>query len=106
MMASTRYGIGADAAERARQQRDAVPDREEAHVQHDVLRAIEEEHHADQEQQMVVPGHHVLRAEVHQRRHRGAVQRLEESAVPGGDAVRAQNRGGQHAEREHRDEIG
>jgi len=43
-------GIRADAAERAAKQRQAVADREEAHVQQNVFEAIQKEDHPDEEQ--------------------------------------------------------
>jgi hypothetical protein len=68
-------GVRADAAERAGQQRDAVPDREEAHVEQDVLQPVEEENHPDEEQQVVVARDHMFRTEVHQRNRCRSVER-------------------------------
>ena len=52
--------------EHADEQREAVPDREQADVEQDVLEPVEEEDDADQEQQVIVSGHHVLGAEIHE----------------------------------------
>ena len=49
---------------------------------------VEEEDDADQEQQVVVAGDHVLGAEVHQRADRGPVQPLQEHRILAGDAMR------------------
>jgi len=62
-MASMRYGFAADAAEHAGQQRHAVTDREQAHVEDDVFHPVQEEDDADQKREVVVAGDHVLRAE-------------------------------------------
>ena len=56
--------IGMDPAQHAGQQRDAMAQREEADVQHDVLQLVQEENHANEKHQMVVAGHHVLGAEI------------------------------------------
>jgi hypothetical protein len=67
-------GIRAHAPQRAGEQRHAVADREQAYVEKDVSGAKQEEHDADQEEQMVVARDHVLRAEIHQRPHGRAVE--------------------------------
>ena len=77
-----------DAAEHAAQQRHAVPDREQADVQEDVLQPVEEEDDADQEQQVVVAGHHVLGAEIHQRPDGLSLKPLQKDGVLAGHAVR------------------
>ena len=69
--------IGVNPAEHAEQQRRAVPERKEADVLHDVLQPVEEEDHADQEQQVVISGHHVLGTEIHQRNNRSTLQPLQ-----------------------------
>src|SRR3546814_475592 len=58
--------IDMDAAEHAVQQRQTVADSEQGHVDAHVAHPVQEEHHPEQEQQMVVAGHHVLGAEVHE----------------------------------------
>src|SRR5258705_3837158 len=85
--------VRADAAEHAREQRDAVPQREEAHVGHDILQAIEEEDHADQEQQVVVSRDHVLGAQIQQRPDRAPLQPLQEDRVLPRHAVGVERRG-------------
>src|SRR5262245_11558917 len=57
--------IGANAAEHPGEQRHAMADGEQTHVQKDVFESVEKEDDADEKQQMVVAGHHVLRAEIH-----------------------------------------
>ncbi len=81
-------GIRVNAAEHAEQQRRAVPDREQADVQEHVLQPVEKEDHADEEQQMVVAGDHVLGAEVQQRTDRLSLKPLQEHRVLAGHAVR------------------
>ena len=76
-----------NAAEHSREQRDAVADGEEAHVEKHVLQAVQKKDHADEKEQVVVPRDHVLRAQVHQRRDRGSFQRLEVQGIAFRDAV-------------------
>ena len=103
-MASMMYGLAAHAAERTDEQRHAVPHREQAHVEKMSLMLVEEEHDADEEQQMVVSGDHVLGAEIHQRADRGGVQRLQEQAIPIRNTMRLGRRGHQEEQRgRHRD---
>ncbi len=64
------------------------PEREQADVEQHVLQPVEEEDDADQEQQVVVAGDHVLGAQVHQRADRLAVEPLQEHRVLAGHAVR------------------
>ena len=58
--------VGRDvhAVEHPEDHRRGVPDGEERDVERDVLRAVEEEDHAGEEQEVVVAGHHVLGAEI------------------------------------------
>ena len=98
MIASMMYGVGVDAAEHAGQQRDAVAEREQADVEDDVLQPVEKEDHADQEQQVVVAGDHVLGAEVHERPDGRAVDRLEEQRVAARNAMRAEGVGTERKE--------
>ena len=97
--------VRVDAAEHAREQRDAVAEREQAHVEQDVLHAIEEEDDADQEEQVVVAGHHVLGAEVEERHDRRAVDTLHEHRVARRDAVGPGHRGHEPDERRRRDDA-
>ena len=87
-----RYGLARMPPSTPAEQRDAVAEREQADVQHDVLQPVEEEDHADQEQQVVVAGHHVLGAEVHQRTDGAALQPLQEDRVLAGHTVRTRGR--------------
>ena len=59
----------------------------------DVLQPVQKEDDADQEQQMVVAGDHVLGAEIHQRTDRRTVESLQEHGVLARDAMRARRRG-------------
>src|SRR5678815_2895726 len=63
------------------EQRDAVAEREQAHILHNVLGAIEKEDHADEKHQVVVAGDHVLRAEIEKRPDRGPLDALKECRV-------------------------
>ena len=65
---------------------------EQAHVLDDVLEPVEEEDDADEKQQMVVAGDHVLRTEVHERADGGSVDGLYEGGVAPRDAVRFRER--------------
>src|ERR1700719_3289428 len=56
--------IRAHVSENSQQQRSAVAQGEEADVLNDVLQAIEKKDHAHQEQDVVIPGDHMFRAEV------------------------------------------
>lgn len=55
--------IRADVEQRGEDQRDAVPKGERGDELHDVFETREEEHHPEQEQQVIVTGEHVARAE-------------------------------------------
>lgn len=44
-----------------------MPDSEQANVQPDITHFVEKENHPEQKQQMIVTGHHVLRAKVDKR---------------------------------------
>ena len=68
-----------------------MPDREQADVGDDVLQPVEKEDHADQEQQVVVAGHHVLGAQVQKRPDGASLQPLEEHGVLPGHAVRVES---------------
>ena len=70
MMASIRYELTC-VEEDAEQQRGRVPDGEQADIEADVLQPVEEEDDAEQEQQVVVAGDHVLGAKIEERRMSG-----------------------------------
>ena len=55
---------------------------------HHVLEPVEKEDDADQKRQVIVSGHHVLRAEVHERGDGRALVGLDERGVALGDVVR------------------
>src|SRR5687767_14957103 len=88
--------IGTHAADRSCEQCDAVPNGEEADIKKDILQPVEEEDHADQKQQVIVAGHHVLGAEVHQGPDRGAVDHAQEQRVLIRYAVRVHDSRGEH----------
>ena len=95
--------VGANAAEHARQQRHAVAEREQADVEHHVLEPVEKEDDADEKQQVVVAGHHVLGAEIHERRNRGPIDVLDKGRIPAAERMSADRRGAQqHADKETR----
>ena len=54
----------------------------------DVLQPVEEEDHAEQEQDVVVAGHHVLGAEIDERQQMDAGDLLDVALVALGDGVR------------------
>jgi len=56
--------VDVDAGQDAAQEGHAVADGEASYVSRDVAQAVEEEDHAYQEQQVVVTGDHVFRAQV------------------------------------------
>src|SRR5262245_54933980 len=73
--------VRVNAAEHADKQCEAVANREETHVQDNILQPVEKKDHADEEHQVVVPGDHVLRAEIHEWTNGRAVDRLDEQRV-------------------------
>src|SRR5690349_1436152 len=82
--------IGANAAEHSGEQRHAMADGEQTDVEEDVLESVEKEDDADEEEQMVVARHHVLRAEIHQRSDRRPVETLQVDRVLARHAMRVQ----------------
>ena len=80
-------GAGMNAAERAAEQRETVPDGEQADVEQDVLEAVEEEDHADEEQQVIVARHHVLGAEIHEGKRIGSARGGDEGCIRAADGV-------------------
>ena len=85
--------VGLNPSQHPGQQRDAVADREQADVEHHVLEPVEKEDHPDQEQDVVVAGDHVLRAEVQERRDGRTLDALHERRIAArhrmGDSRRA-----------------
>jgi hypothetical protein len=59
----------------------------------DVLHAIQKEHHAHQERQMVVAGDHMFGPEIHQRTDRRAVDALQKEGILARNAMRAEVNG-------------
>ncbi len=76
-----------DARQHAGQQRDRVADGEQRHVDADVAQPVQEEHDAQQEQDVVEPGHHVLGAEVRERHQPHAGGGFDVTLVALGDAM-------------------
>ena len=83
-----------------------MPDREETHIPDDVLQSIQEEDDPDEERQVVVPGHHVLRAQIHERADRGALNRLQEHRVLPGHAMCARLRHEDEGQQNERQKSG
>ena len=67
MMASTMNELACTPPENTRQQRHAVPQGGQTHVRDHVLNPVQKEQDTHEEEQVVVPGEHVLRAEIHER---------------------------------------
>jgi hypothetical protein len=80
--------IHVHAAQHAVEQREAVAHREERDVRADIAHAIQEEHHAEQKQQMVVSRNHVLGAEIHEDDQLPSDVLLQECLVAAGHPVR------------------
>src|SRR5690606_4962910 len=93
-------GVHVEAAEHAEEKRRAVSDREQGDVQRHVLQPVQEEDDAGEKQQMVVPRHHVLRAEVQVRADMRAGGPQEKRLVVAGNAVREHARGGRDTEKQ------
>lgn len=80
-------GIDVETAQHPQQQGHAVADGEQGHVNADVAHAVQKEHHAKQEQQMVVPGDHVLGPQVGEQQQVAAGVLLEKGLVLSRDPV-------------------
>jgi hypothetical protein len=106
MIASIEERVRVQPPEHAGQERHAVAQREEAHVEHHVPHPVEEEDHPHQEEDVVVAGEHVLRAEIHERPDRRAAVRQEERGVVLGDAVRRERLDGREQDQAGRHERG
>ena len=61
--------------------------REQADIDADVAEPVEEENHAEQEQEVVIAGHHVLGAQVDERQQIGSRDFLDVALVPFRNAV-------------------
>ena len=72
----------------AEEHRRGVTDREEGHVDADVLHPVEEEDHAEQEQDVIVARRHVFGAEIHEGDEVHPGDLLDVALVAGGNAVR------------------
>jgi hypothetical protein len=69
-----------------------MAEREQADIERDMLGAIEEEDHAQQEQDVVVAGDHVLGAEIDERQQMDAGYLLNVSLVALGDGMSQERR--------------
>ncbi len=97
--------VDVPAREHPKQKSRAVADREQRDVDRHVFEPVQEEDDAGQEQQVVVPRHHVLRAEVHVRPDVRAGRAQQERLVVAGNAVRLRERAREQRarERQHRE---
>src|SRR5579871_2006697 len=86
-------GIDVDLEQHAGEQRDAVPDREQRHIDEHIAQAIEKEDDAEDEQQVIISGHHVLGAEIHERQEIRPLGGRYEGGIAAADAV-GEGRGG------------
>ena len=64
-----------------------MTDGEQRHIDDDVAHAVEKEDHAEDEQQMVVAGDHVLGAEIHEGEDVGALGGGDERGILAADAM-------------------
>jgi hypothetical protein len=74
-------GVGVDSTQNTSKQRDAVTNGEKAHVLDNIFQPIEEEYDANKEQNMIVASHHMLCAEIQERRNCRAAIRLDECRI-------------------------
>src|SRR6266566_2136939 len=81
-------GVDVDLEQHAGEQRDAVADRKQRHVDEDVAQAIQEEDHPEDEQQVIVSGHHVLCAKIHERQEVRPLGGGDEGRIASAHAVR------------------
>src|SRR5204863_1198546 len=91
-------GIDVPAAEHADQQSRAVSQGEQRDVKRDVLQSIEKENHAREKREVIVPRHHVLRAEIDVRPNLRAAAAEQERLVVPADSVRPRCRAQEQAE--------
>ena len=82
-------GIRMDPAQDAAEQSQAVSNGKQADVLHDISEPVKKKYHPNQEEQMIVTGDHVLRAEVHERCDRRALVCLYEGGITPGHVVRS-----------------
>ena len=73
--------------EHSRQERDAVTGGEASDIDGDVSQAVKEEDHAEEKQQVIVTGDHVLGAEVQERPDVRAGHGFQEVGITPGDGV-------------------
>ena len=92
--------VDADVEVDAKQHRNRVAEREEAHIEPDVLEPVEEEDDAKQEQDVVIAGHHVLGAQVDERQDVDPSDLLDIALVAFGHGMRQCGSGERHEEEE------
>jgi len=80
-------GVYLDIRQDSSEQGDAVADGEQSDVLHDVFGSVEKEYNTEQEQQMIVTGHHVLRAEIHEGEYGWAINRFDKIGVAARNSV-------------------
>ena len=81
-------GVGGDTRQDTEKQRGRMADREQRHVDSDVLQPVEEEDDAEKKEQVIVSGHHVFRAEIDEGQDQRSAALLDVTLVPLGDIVR------------------
>jgi hypothetical protein len=97
-------GVDAPAIPDAQQHRHRMADGEDADVDGDVLHLVEEEHDAEQEQDVVVARHHVLGAEIDEGDDVHPPDFLDIARVTRGDVMGQRLRHARGVERKHREE--
>ena len=89
-------GVGVHAAEHAQQQGRAVTHREQRHVGDHIAQSVQEEDNAGEKRQVIVPGHHVLGAEIDEGSDLRTHVVQQERLVRPGDAM-GEGCGGRHS---------
>ena len=79
-----------------------MADGEEADVEKDVLHSVQKKDDADQEQEMVIPCDHMLRAQIHERADCSAFVGLYKLRIALGNTVRVRDARKDHAAEDQR----
>ena len=100
--------ISADmgAHQHARNQRGAVPHREQRHIGRDVLHPVEEEDHPEEEEEVIVAGDHMLGPEIEERADLGPARLFDIALVTRRHAVRERSGHGEARSHERKARIG
>ena len=85
--AATSVGVGRDAGQNTEQQRGGMADGKKRDVNSYVLQPVKKEDHAKQEQQVIVPGHHVFCPKIDKRKKEHAAAFLNVAFVTFGNVV-------------------